>query len=115
MNREQYLRQLRQAIAEHFDMEELQALAYDLSVDWDELAGDVKSRKILSLLIHLAQINRLVPLLALLRQERSQHSWPDLPVDLPIFVPQPLTQAGRVRQALLQKVRTFWIDGLLYQ
>ena len=115
MNREQYLRQLRQAIAEHFDMEELQALAYDLSVDWDELAGDVKSRKILSLLIHLAQTNRLVPLLALLRQERPHYGWPDLPLNLPIFVPQPLTQAGRVRQALLQKVRTFWIDGLLYQ
>jgi DNA polymerase III delta prime subunit len=115
MNRQQYLRQLRQAIAERFDRAELETLVFDLNVDWDELAGDTKSRKTLSFLIHLAQANRLADLLTLLRTERPQHQWPELPIDLPLFTPQPLIQEGRVRQTLLQKVRTFWVEGVLEQ
>ncbi|HCB50445.1 MAG TPA: hypothetical protein DEP47_13240 [Chloroflexi bacterium] len=39
LERTKYFRELRRCMIEHFDLDELQTLAYDLSVDWEELPG----------------------------------------------------------------------------
>ena len=63
-----YLRDLRRLLVELFDPEELEMLAFDLSVDWDELAGGTKSRKVQSFIMYLARRGQLESLLTLLRE-----------------------------------------------
>ncbi|MBK8128075.1 MAG: hypothetical protein IPK53_03750 [bacterium] len=53
------LRNLRQQITQHYDLEELKLLAFDLNVDWDEIAGTQKSVKIQGLIDHLRKHGRL--------------------------------------------------------
>ena len=65
----QILTHLRDQIARRFDLEELQALAFDLEIDWDELPGRTKTARIQSLLIHLAQRQRLAHLADLLNEK----------------------------------------------
>jgi hypothetical protein len=94
-------------------MEELKVLTFDLAVDWDELSGDIKSLKVLSLIKLLGQQKRLPELIAKLREERPNTYWPDVPETLVLPPPQPLTRQGRVRQAVMRKVRSYWIEGVL--
>lgn len=109
----QYLRQLRQEMANHFGQEELEGLVYDLNVDWDELPGNAKTPKIRSLHRYLIQHNCFPDLITLLRQERPQTLWLDPPPDLTLPRTTPATKEGRIRQALMDKVRAFWIEGVL--
>ena len=64
---ENYLYILRTQMADAYDMEGLQVLAFDLRLDWDELAGETKSAKIVSLLIVIGEYNRLSELLDILK------------------------------------------------
>lgn len=73
------LRDLRLLISQHFNLDELHLLAFDLNVDWDELAGTQKSMKIQELIIYLGQHGRLENLAEILRQERPFVEWPDMP------------------------------------
>jgi hypothetical protein len=76
-----YLRDYRRDIVKHFSMEEIETLAFDLSIDWDELPGNAKSSKAQALLAYLARRKRLSDLLTLLREERPKIDWPDIKPD----------------------------------
>lgn len=110
---EQYLRHLRQTIARHFNLEELKTVAFDMGLKWDEIAGDALTPKIRNLLLYTVRHNCLVDLLAVLRRERPSVQWSDPPHSLTIPRKAPTTKEGRVRQALLERVRAFWVEGVL--
>lgn len=74
-----YLRKLRQTICQHFDLPELQTIAFDLALNWDELAGNTLSLKCQSLIGIMRRNGRLLELLELLQQERPGVPWPSLP------------------------------------
>ncbi len=113
IERTKLLRDLRLMIAQYFNVSELQDLVFYLDADWEELRGDTKSEKILSLIIYLGQNHSLSQITPLLRQKRPHLNWPDLPDSIPWLAPKPTTREGRFRQALLEKVRLVWIKGLL--
>jgi uncharacterized protein YjbI with pentapeptide repeats len=69
--------QLRQSIGQHYDLDELRHLVFDLSVDWDELAGDTKSARIIALLELLGRDGRIPDLMDLLRQRHPAVDWPE--------------------------------------
>ncbi|MFQ5399132.1 MAG: pentapeptide repeat-containing protein [Anaerolineae bacterium] len=75
----QYYHQLRVDIGRVFNLAELRTLVFDLGIDWDELAGDIESTKIESLIAYLHRRGRLDDLLLLLRQERPHVEWPSIP------------------------------------
>lgn len=73
-----YLRDLRRSIDEHFSLEEMQLLAFDLSVDWEVLPGATKPLKIQSLIMHLARQKRLDDLIQLIHEARPNAEWPEI-------------------------------------
>lgn len=75
----QFLRQLRKTLAKHFNLAELQGLAFDLGLNWDELAGDTLSLKSQSLIGFMRRNGRMATLLQLLQEERPDLDWPHLP------------------------------------
>jgi len=66
---------LRQLFNENFDMADLQALSFDLNVDFEGLRGASKPEKIISLLIYMARNHRLEELLARCREIRPSVPW----------------------------------------
>lgn len=76
------LRQLRLAIVQSFDLDDLQTIAFDLQVDWDELNGPTKSTKTQALLSELSQQRRLPELLDILIEERPHVGWPRILPDI---------------------------------
>jgi hypothetical protein len=110
LERLQPLRDLHQGIVQYFDQSELQTLVFYLGVDWDELRGEIKSEKTLSLIQQLGQNSRLPELTQLLRQQRPYISWPDLPASMPWLTPK---RKEPFRQGLIEQVRFVWVRGLL--
>lgn len=68
-------RDLRLQIEKHFSLDDLKELAFDLDVDWDELAGERKSGKVLALISHVEKQGRLQELVQLLRADRPLVAW----------------------------------------
>ena len=56
------LAQLLENLVEHFDLEELRALCFDLGLDYDELRGEVKSVKARDLITVMLRQNGLAAL-----------------------------------------------------
>lgn len=110
------LAELHHSMAECFDLTELRTLSFELGIDWDELSGDRKSAKIVSLITVTSQQNRQHELLALLNAKRPNVTWPNVINTLPT---SPRDKNLRIRQMLIKKVRDFWIKGVyeksLYQ
>jgi DNA-binding response OmpR family regulator/uncharacterized protein YjbI with pentapeptide repeats len=74
-----YLRDLRRLVDQHFSLEDIKLLCFDLETDYDHLAGDGKLLKIEALCKHLARRGRLQDVLVLLQEERPQVDWPTVP------------------------------------
>jgi len=72
------LRELQRLLIEHFDQEEMKVFAFDLAVDWADLAGETKKIKAQSLISHLARRGQLEDLAMLLREERPNISLPTI-------------------------------------
>lgn len=72
------LMQLLQKMDRHFDLNELRGLSFALDVEWEELVGDNKPTKIISLIKYVIRRERLAELLALLQQQRPSVEWPDI-------------------------------------
>ncbi len=75
----EYIKNLTENIAKGFDLEELKTIVLYLSLDWDELPGQVKSRKTQAIIIKLMQRGHLSELIATLRKERPHINWADAP------------------------------------
>ncbi len=74
-----YLVQLRDQMAKAYDLGELKNLAFELSLDWDELIGSRKTIRIQDLITQLARNGRLEELVELLQKGRPGNNWTGVP------------------------------------
>ena len=65
------LSMIREVIVRHFNSEELQTLCFDMSVDYDNLAGEGKAAKARELVTHMQRRNRIDVLVQAIRRERG--------------------------------------------
>ena len=70
--------ELRRMIASRFDTHELHRLASDMGIDYDDLPGEGKSRKIVELIQLLSRQERIPQLIELCKRERPQVNWQPL-------------------------------------
>ena len=75
MSNNDFRQRLRQLIAGHFNQEELRTLVFDLDLNWDELAGETLSTRIISLIEMVERNGRLPNLLTELRQRHPAVTW----------------------------------------
>lgn len=78
-SRNRALSELQRFVATHFDMDELQMVAFALGVDWDELKGATKSLKTVALIQHIDRRDEMSDLLTLLGEERPTLALPIIP------------------------------------
>lgn len=76
-SRRAYLSQLRQILAERFDLGELRTLCFDLGIDYDDLPGEGKANKARELVAYLNRHDRIPELLRAGEQLRPDISWSD--------------------------------------
>ncbi|MBE2223102.1 MAG: NACHT domain-containing protein [Anaerolineae bacterium] len=96
---------LRRQIAQSFTLDEIRTLCFDLDVDYDELRGETKSSRIVSLVEYMQHRQRLDNLLLELRNQRPRSNWQN---------PLVLNDHDlRNRQNVLNNVKATWIDGYL--
>ena len=76
-----YARALHKMLEQHFDLEEVRTLCFELEVDYDNLRGEGKSSRNRELIMLLARQGRLPALVALARKERPSIIWPSVPDD----------------------------------
>jgi hypothetical protein len=62
---------LRQALVNYFDLEELRTLCFDLNVDFDELKGSGKGAKARELVQYWQRQGDLTPLIEAIRRQRG--------------------------------------------
>lgn len=74
---------LRQLLSDHFSVPELRALIFDLGIDHEEIAGDTKSEKIISLVSYAKRDNKLASLVRLCQKRRPFANWPPFPPAAP--------------------------------
>ena len=76
-------RQLRLLIQDQFNLEELRILCFDLGIDYEELGEGIgKSGRILSLIQHINQQERLPMLIDTLQAERRTLIGPEISLPL---------------------------------
>jgi len=66
---------LRTNVAEHFGLEELKTLCFDLGVKFDNLAGESLDAKVAALILWFEERDRTSDLIEKLRQERPKADW----------------------------------------
>lgn len=96
---------LRKQIATHLDLNELRTLCFDLAIDFDEIEGDTKTTKIVSILDYVQRHNQLTNLLNYLEQIRPNLNWQSISRFS-------LTEINN-RTNFLRNVQATWIDGYL--
>jgi len=77
------LAQLLKNLAEHFDLEELRALCFDLRLDYDELRGEQKSAKARDPITVMLRQNRRAELADRVQVLRPNVDWPNVEALLP--------------------------------
>ena len=108
---------LRKFIIEHFNLQELQTLCFDLGVNYDLLNGDNLDAKARELILHMQRQGYVDQLIEALKQARPA-SVPQLDNFKPTNkfispIRQDETPEQRNRRILLDRVKTFWIEGVL--
>jgi len=66
---------LRRLIADHFDIEELRTLCFDLGVDYDDLRGEGKTGKVRELVAHFERRGLVHELIEACKRERPNVRW----------------------------------------
>lgn len=112
LERTAYLRQFRTNIDQHFNVDEVRLLCFDLSVDYDHLMGDAKPLRIQSLIMHLAQRGRLGDLLELVQSQRPGVEWPSVPPASQQIEDEQSLQVVKFREPLLRAALD--LQGRLY-
>lgn len=74
----QFYSSLRDVIDKQFNLEEVKLLCFDLGIDFDNLAGDIKVAKVQSLIIGLNKQSLLSELIYRLQQIRPNFQWSDI-------------------------------------
>jgi nitrate reductase NapE component len=70
--------QLRRILVHYFSEEELKTLCFDLRVDYEDLPGKKKTKKVVSLIVQLTRQSRVEQLIELCQQERPNIPWDNL-------------------------------------
>ncbi|WP_374687275.1 hypothetical protein [Promineifilum sp.] len=86
-----FLAELQTKLTTYFGGEEIETLAFLLGIDYDALRGGTKPTKVNSLIYDAARKGLLPDLLAEVRQQRGNVTWPDAPADLEL--PQSAAEA----------------------
>ena len=102
LNQTKYLRDLRRQMITLFTLDELKALAFDLSIDWDILSGEGKDTKVQSFIMHQARRGRLDDLTTLLRAERPAADWPTVPPPKQQIEDEGQITTGATRETTMQ-------------
>lgn len=114
--------QLRQLLNKHFNLTELQDLCFFLNIDFQNLRGETKDEKIIALIYFLGRQKQLESLLTRCRESRPSATWPTLSLETQNILYHTALNAKpydevkkdqRNQLILLNKVRNFWIDGVL--
>jgi hypothetical protein len=71
-------RALREGIIASYNLEELRTVCYDLAIDYEDLSGENKSNKVISLIEYVWRRGRLDALLDYCRRDRPLYPWPAL-------------------------------------
>ena len=71
---------VREEMNNTFNMEELRSLTLELSLDWDNIPGETKTRKAEETIAKMMRLNRANELMTVLREKRPNGVWPDPPV-----------------------------------
>ena len=79
MTNQPYTVTLHKLLTTHFNLSELNQLAFALDIEWEELAGETRSDKTRSLVMNLARNGSLAHLITLTRKQRKHVTWPDPP------------------------------------
>lgn len=90
-----------------FNLEELQRMCFELSIEYEDLPGTTRQAKVVSLVKYALRHNRLSDLLEALHTARPHIDWHH-PVT---FTAQEL----RIRRQVLNNVYTTWIEGFLHR
>ncbi len=69
---------LRRILVDYFSEDELRTLCFDLRVDYDDLRGSNKTKKVVNLISHLARLERMEELIDLSQAARPNAPWEDL-------------------------------------
>ncbi len=75
MSQHQQSTSLPEQISQHFNLDELRALCYDLSIDYENLRGETKEAKTLALVDYCARHGKLEQLLARCQELRPYLTW----------------------------------------
>ncbi|KAA3662692.1 MAG: hypothetical protein DWQ04_12730 [Chloroflexi bacterium] len=76
-----YLTELHQLLSEYFNLAEIQALCFELGIDYESVPGDEKPSRIRALILSMARNGRLPNLVAAAHQMRRHVDWPPVPND----------------------------------
>lgn len=76
-----YLAILHKQIDQLFNMEDIRSLCLELGIDFDNVAGEIKSGRIRELILQMARRDELRRLIDHLRLERPNAVWDDVPED----------------------------------
>ena len=96
-------REFRKLLIETFSIEEIKMLCFDLSIPYDDLAGDGLSPKINSLLVSSYKLGNLSELLTYLDEERPKVSWPTLE-ELEAFDWEDLSRSTEIPKSITQRI-----------
>jgi tetratricopeptide (TPR) repeat protein len=88
---------------QHFNLDEIQLLCFDLGIDYEHLAGETKPKKIHELILMVVRNGLLPDLLELLVEERPNVPWPELPPD---FDPAPIEPQTSVEGPAIGQVQS---------
>jgi len=80
---QEYTAELRQNLSRCFDEEELRTLCSDLGVDYDSLRGEGKEAKVRELIAYHVRHDRILQLVATLKEQRPDVPWQELLGPLP--------------------------------
>ncbi|MCA9942348.1 MAG: hypothetical protein KC449_02655, partial [Anaerolineales bacterium] len=72
----QKLTLLRKLLIQHFSLDELQVLCFDLGLDYEELPGDTRTTKMHDLIEYLQRRGELTRLLTKVTEQRNFVNWP---------------------------------------
>lgn len=82
-----YYRYLHEKLAQHFDTGELRALCFNLGIEYEDLIGEGRADKALSLMIHIERRNLVERFVEIVTQSRPDVLWeqpePVVPTGLP--------------------------------
>ena len=91
---------LHHLIDQHYTLDEIRLLCFELGIDYEELAGEKKSGKTAELILYCQRHGRLPALLKKLREQQPHVAWPDL-VAFP--EPPPVARSATAIEPPLQR------------